>query len=588
MQGQNIIDLIEKNPLTKLSKVYKGIFIKRIQSKFSETEQNIFLSNFYYYLNYDCNKDYIVDFDSIWKWLGFSRKDPCKDVLIKNFKENVHYKITTKDDSPPISGESIKFNKRGDYNRETILLTVNTFKKLCLKSRTDKADEIHDYFIKLEETLQEVIDEESTEMRNQLIEKNDLLIEQKVIINEQQRNIRVLQKAKITKYDKKEYLYIGSDREDRCVIGISRDMTKRETQYILHNPNFKINYLIPCRDYILTEKIIKKILSKYTTDRSNEWFNINYDKLKIIVDVVIYILDDNIKNNDKFENVYQQFLQINNLIFNNPINDSILFDIPKINETKVEIKDKIIDKIEINDNKYFTNAIYKNFINECCIFGNECDYRTSGKDLLLKFKEYHQVTEFRTDINKLFDSESTSNKTSFGFINEFKNEFYNNIEIILNTKLTNYTINNCTKVVFGFKSINIKIVEKEKKEYRYFDKNIYDNFFNYINVTNNQDDKIKTTDIADHFSDYIIKNNIYYENILPVNKNTILKTEIISIINKKYNISEHKSLSFQKTQEVKDALKIRYTTGEITKNQYDWCKRTRANGFYGLVLLPIK
>ena len=35
------------------------------------------------------------------------------------------------------------------------MLTINTFKKFCLKAETKKADEIHDYFIKLEELLQE-------------------------------------------------------------------------------------------------------------------------------------------------------------------------------------------------------------------------------------------------------------------------------------------------------------------------------------------------------------------------------------------------------------------------------------------------
>jgi hypothetical protein len=33
---------------------------------------------------------------------------------------------------------------------ETIMLNINTFKKLCLKSNTDNADKIHDYYIKLE------------------------------------------------------------------------------------------------------------------------------------------------------------------------------------------------------------------------------------------------------------------------------------------------------------------------------------------------------------------------------------------------------------------------------------------------------
>lgn len=34
------------------------------------------------------------------------------------------------------------------------MLNIKTFKKYCLKAGTKKADEIHEYYIKLEETLQ--------------------------------------------------------------------------------------------------------------------------------------------------------------------------------------------------------------------------------------------------------------------------------------------------------------------------------------------------------------------------------------------------------------------------------------------------
>ena len=43
----------------------------------------------------------------------------------------------------------------GGHNKETFMLNVETFKKFCLKAGTKKADEIHDYYIKLEELLQE-------------------------------------------------------------------------------------------------------------------------------------------------------------------------------------------------------------------------------------------------------------------------------------------------------------------------------------------------------------------------------------------------------------------------------------------------
>ena len=64
---------------------------------------------------------------------------------------------------------------KGGHNKETFMLNIKTFKKYCLKAGTKKADEIHEYYIKLEETLQEVIQEESNELKLQLEQKDQQL-----------------------------------------------------------------------------------------------------------------------------------------------------------------------------------------------------------------------------------------------------------------------------------------------------------------------------------------------------------------------------------------------------------------------------
>ena len=76
---------------------------------------------------------------------------------------------------------------RGGNNHQKILMTVKTFKSMCLKAGTKKADEIHEYFIKLEEILHEIIQEESSELKlqlentkNELEQKETQLQEQKV------------------------------------------------------------------------------------------------------------------------------------------------------------------------------------------------------------------------------------------------------------------------------------------------------------------------------------------------------------------------------------------------------------------------
>ena len=48
------------------------------------------------------------------------------------------------------------------------MLNVETFKKFCLKAGTKKADEIHDYFIKLENIMFEIAKEECAELKQQL------------------------------------------------------------------------------------------------------------------------------------------------------------------------------------------------------------------------------------------------------------------------------------------------------------------------------------------------------------------------------------------------------------------------------------
>ena len=67
MESLNIIELIEKSPLTLLNKEYEHRFIEKVRESFTEAEQHMFLASFYMYLNYDGDKDFVVDFEFVWK-----------------------------------------------------------------------------------------------------------------------------------------------------------------------------------------------------------------------------------------------------------------------------------------------------------------------------------------------------------------------------------------------------------------------------------------------------------------------------------------------------------------------------------------
>ena len=51
----NIIELIEKNPIARLSKTYNNRLLNKLKETFTEFEQQLFVGSFYCYLKYDKN-----------------------------------------------------------------------------------------------------------------------------------------------------------------------------------------------------------------------------------------------------------------------------------------------------------------------------------------------------------------------------------------------------------------------------------------------------------------------------------------------------------------------------------------------------
>ena len=174
-----IIDLIEKNPITKLSASYNNKLITKIKENFSEFEQQLFVSSFYCYLNYNQKNDFVIDLDDVWNWMGFKQKNNAKILLEKYFVIDKDYKnvafVATKasfnnNSLLSLSGEQ-DYKNHGGQNKQIYMLNVKTFKSFCLKAGTKKADEIHEYYLKMEEMLHEIVQEESDELKLQLQNK---------------------------------------------------------------------------------------------------------------------------------------------------------------------------------------------------------------------------------------------------------------------------------------------------------------------------------------------------------------------------------------------------------------------------------
>ena len=222
----NIVDLIESNPITKLSDTYNITLLEKIKTFFSENEQQLFISSFYCYLNYDKQTDFVVDMDNIWKWLGFSTKQNTLRILEKHFKINVDY----------IESSLINLDKRsndvnhekGGQNKQKIMLSIKCFKSLCLKAQTKKAGEIHEYYMKLEELLHEVMEEEAVEFKKQLEQKTEQLTQKTEQLEQKTAELKVVPEQEKHKLIMKQYGTINGS-----LIYVARIKTLEDGTYII-------------------------------------------------------------------------------------------------------------------------------------------------------------------------------------------------------------------------------------------------------------------------------------------------------------------------------------------------------------------
>lgn len=348
MNTLNLIELIERNPITRLNKDYQNTLISKIEKSFTETQQQLFLASFFCYLNHDNKKDFIIDFDDVWKWTGFSRKDPAKRLLDKSFKENIDYKVFH---------QSVENSNEGGRPVHNIMLTINTFKKFCLKADTKKADEIHDYYIKLEELIQETIAEENTIIKNQLIqiENNMNNIEEEFINTKEQYNRlqenhkRILYKRRVHKLRKGKCFYIleNTNVKNEKKIGTSINLNSRKSGYNTYfDPNFL--YILFTPHFKLIETLVKVKFKNSIKENSDEW----------IVDIPENIIINFVENMCKeLEIEYETFTKLEDIIVDSKKDFSSDDNEEEINEEEIkeekdkeeEVKEEEVKEEEINE-----------------------------------------------------------------------------------------------------------------------------------------------------------------------------------------------------------------------------------------------
>lgn len=427
----NIVELIENNPITKLSNSYNGKLLTKIQNSFTDFEQQLFVSSFYCYLNCDQKNDFVIDLDNVWKWLGFSNKDGAKRILEKQFTIDAEYKTF----ASPV-GEAKK--GRGGHNKETILLSVKTFKSLCLKAATKKADEIHEYYMKMEEMIQEVVQEESDELRLQLEQKDKQLENKdKQLETAEQSKQKAIELSIINQFPVNvNCIYFGTidnktDEGDERLIkfGKSNDLRTRVYNHRGEYDNFtlvtafKVHNSTQIENLLKNNKKIKKQIRKINVNGNSRTEIIAYDD-KFTIDILTNCIKTIITqySYENFDLIMEKNEKME--VELNTTNERII-ELDKLNlEQKIligEMRNEIEEqKRQINlllvENQHIAPTIiddeqtkrFNEFIDTCCIVNKDVEEASTNmsgqfriwnrtkptKELFHLFKEYLD-TRFR-------------------------------------------------------------------------------------------------------------------------------------------------------------------------------------------------
>jgi hypothetical protein len=413
MQELNIVELIEKNPIAKLSNKYNNKLLIKIKDNFTGFEQQLFVSSFYCYLNYDKNIDFVIDLDKIWKWLGFVSKFTAIRLLEKNFKLDIDYKnlASLKSEATsiqenitlelPKENSTQKNEKWGGHNKQTIVLTIKCFKSMCLKAQTKKASEIHEYYMKMEEVLYEIVEEESNELRLQLEQKNNTILEKdNTIQNNKKDKQKAVEKATIVQFPlNTECIYFGTidntneSNEKLIKFGHTNDLSTRVSDHHNNYDNFilvaafRVQNKVEIENLIKTCPKIKRNIRSILINGKNKTEIIAYDSTNFTIEkITTYIKDiihsktysiDNfnklLQRNEELENenrhLKEQMKNDANIILKQTL------ELNELKETTINQK-STIDLINQDEESVYKNVLlpedemtkkFQEFVSKICI-----------------------------------------------------------------------------------------------------------------------------------------------------------------------------------------------------------------------------
>ena len=457
METLDIVNLIETNPITKLSNDYNVKLLVKIKENFTDMEQQLFLSSFYCYLNYHPTNDFVVNLDNVWIWLGFTLKENAKRMLTKHFNVNVDFKNLARQEGQASSNGE----KWGGHNKQIVMMNIKTFKLFCLLAETQKAKEIHSYFIKLEDLLHEVLEEESKELKQKLllIEFNSLLEKQKAIeqtlVNQFPVNTECVYFGKIDDSNETNELLIKFGHTNNLYNRIL-DHRKIYKNFILLNV-FKVQNKVEIENCIKCHPKIKKQIRTIQINDKNKTEIIAYNNdnftIENLTKYIKEIIQEKMYNIDNFNNLLKQnedLLKKNEelkkqVVSQNKTITKQCLEIFELTE-KLDKQKEVLEIIEKDNQTVYQNPLipedeltnkFNEFINTMCIVRS--DVEESCVNMEGQYRIWSKIKP--------------------------KKEVFHSLKNYLDTRFkpSRLTIQNKNQVVYGYIGVKLKHIEYKKK-----------------------------------------------------------------------------------------------------------------------------
>ena len=341
----NFTELV-RNSNTSLSLNCESKMIDLLNKEFTEQESQWYITNLYIYLNYHPTNDYPINLENVYKMLGFANKGNAMKTIKSNFIKDEDYKITL--------FHTEKRKNEGGFNKEDVMLNVDTFKNLCMIAKTDKGKEIRKYYVKLENIHNKIIKQEIEEQKQLLLEKETQLE------NKDLENKRKVEMTLRNSFNKRNLVYlikITINDEIIYKFGHTDDIiTRLRAHKNQICEDIELVYCIESKDRKMLERLLIDYLEQYKF-RIKRIINDKHQTELLKVNDIQMIKNKLIELNKDIENEKLLIIKLKNKIIdleneNIELRQQLLLkDDEIVNElkNKIENLEKTISDYKLND-----------------------------------------------------------------------------------------------------------------------------------------------------------------------------------------------------------------------------------------------